>query len=156
MQRSIVDVFHIKKKGNNVFECNNFAKLNSIINNNKKISDMIQKIYIYDNLHFIINLNNNNKKCELIENYENKIINNLLVNKLFIKEVGLDAFPFIEKYFDIIERHTSLYQNGISIVKETSENSKETTTFIRIESSTQNFSDVEFQNKVEKIINFIE
>ena len=144
MQKNIVDIFHIKKKGNNILECNNFTKLNNIANNYKKVSDITQKVYVYNNLYLIINLNDNGKKCELIENYENKINGDLLISKMTMKELDLNSFPFIDKYHDIIERYTIEYQNGISIIKEISSKSKETITFVRVESQ-----------EVDKIINFI-
>jgi hypothetical protein len=128
----IVDIISIKEKGNNIFECTNSIKFIDNINNYKKISESTYQVYVYNNLYLLVDLNNNNKKCELVENYENKIIKNMIIIKSLIKEVDMTCFPFIDKYHDIIVRHVTSYQNGVSIMKEISNETKESVTFIRI------------------------
>lgn len=148
MHKNIIDIFNVNKKSINIFECSDFANLNYINNNYKKITDMSYNVYIYNNLFLIINTNDNSKKCESIENIENKIVNGKIISKSIIKELDINSFPFIDKYHDIIKRQITLYQNGISIVNEISESGKsgKSVTFIRIENN---------QNEFDKIINFI-
>lgn len=141
----IVDIISIKEKCNNVFECTNSIKFIDDINNYKKIYESIYQIYVYNNLYLSIDLNNNNKKCELVENYENKIIKNVIIIKSLVKEVDVTCFPFIDKYHDVVKRYITSYQNGINIIKEVSNETKESVTFVRVNNK---------QIDIDKLINF--
>ena len=145
-QLHVTDIFVVNKIGGNILKCNSNIKLTNITKEFKKLSEIEYKVYLYNNMNFMIDVKDNKKICESVEYVNNKLVGNKLLVDSIVKALHVYAFPFIDKYNDVVSRHIITYQNGISIINETNLKSNESLLFIRIDN----------QASLDKVLKLIE
>lgn len=152
-----VDVYFIKKITDDIMNITKIPNINNIVKKLIKVNEISRRILIYKNMNLI--LENDRKFCESLENKENKIINNILINKINIKILNIEFFPFIDIYDDIIQQKITNYKYknnkceiNIQIINELQINSNKDISFIRIENNNYKFDD----EQISKFILFIQ
>lgn len=150
---NFTDIYLIEKKTNEIFNVKNCLNLKKINSNFKKIDSITRKILVHGNLNLI--LEKEKKNCEIIENTNHKVINNIFLNNGNTKNISVDLFPFISKYDNILLQKIIIYfdnkhQIQFQIIEETQINSNKNTIFVRIENISLD------HNFINYIISFIQ
>ena len=129
------DIFIVDRKSEHLFD----IQSNNILIKKLKTLKPKQKyeyiIYVHNNLHLIINIKNQNKKCEKVEVVSTSIgtlnNNNIMYITSKITNVSLEYFPIINSYDKIINRVVTVYDGNLCLVQDT--NQKDKISFIRVE-----------------------
>lgn len=144
MDKMIVHIYKVKDNTSHILNCVDI-RLNKKID---YITSITNTIYIYNNLHLIVD-ENNMKTCIKYSHEATELINTKFLKEIIkCDKVPIDNFPFINKYDQIIKQHVQTYNfNNIefSIVSENSNNEK--ISFICMDNNDTNMN---------KIFSFIE
>lgn len=131
MQKNVTDIYLIEKTdSSNVFKCKN-PIISKIGNKFKKISEVSYKIYLHNDMLLMINQSDNKKSCESYKYVNKNLSDNVLMIDYVINQKSIYSVPFIGTYNDDFVRYITLYENGISVIRDKYPN--ETILFIRLE-----------------------
>ena len=125
------DIFFVNNNSSHIYSICAF-QTNEKLNSLKVKQKYEQTVYVYKNLHLIIDNKSNDKICQRVESNEHLINNNMMFILSKITTMPLISFPMINKYHDTINRIVTVYENNICLIQENG------ISFIRIENDINN------------------
>lgn len=132
------DIFTVNRKSEHIIDIENNSDLITKLLKLKPIEKNDYTIYIHNGLYLIVHDKTKDKECFKIQNIKTSINDNLLFMTSKITKLEIDSFPIINKYDDIIKRTVTLYQNNISLIKDTNYNDKiKEIYYLRIKNDTE-------------------